>query len=148
MSVSFLYHFPSLLLTLREPRQEKVENPCKFDGCGCLFTSLTSLNRHKIANGHSKRDENRRHPSINTKKKTAIKQRLSVSQLLNTGELAGSSSDDQLDKCDASTCIIKTNRSKMHTVDCIQCDICKKWLHTFCIGIKASLEEYFCKLCA
>ena len=33
-------------------------------------------------------------------------------------------------------------------VDCVQCDVWEEWLHTFCIGIKASLEEYIRKLCA
>ena len=33
-------------------------------------------------------------------------------------------------------------------VDCVQCEVCKEWLHTFCIGIEASLEEHMCKYCA
>ena len=137
-----------MLLTFRQPRQNifKVEYSCKIDGCSRLFARLTSWNRHKRTDGHSKRDENRRHPSRNTKK-SAKKQIFSVSQLVNTGDSADSSGDDQVDVCDASLCIFKNDISKTRMVNWVQCDVCEEWLHTFCIGIEASIEEYICKFC-
>ena len=108
---------------------------------------MTSLNKNKRTDAHSKRDENWRHPSTNTKKSDK-KQRFIVSQQLNTGDLADSSGDDQVDECDASPCIIKNDRSKTRIVDWVQYDVCEEWLHTFCIGTEPSLEENICKFCA
>ena len=144
----YICFFISYFLQTARGGKEKVEYSCKFDGCGRVFTSLTSLNRHKRTDGHSKRDINRRNPVKKTQKKKGKKQRFSVSQLINNENSADSSSDDQVDECDASPCVIENDKSKAGMVDWVQCEVCEKWLHTFCIGIEASLEDYICKLCA
>ena len=51
--------------------------------------------------------------------------------------------------CDAHRCRI--NRFKGSEVDWVQCDGCDRWIHLFCVGLKAGevkkMKEFYCEFC-
>ena len=147
------YHFKSKTAKARHisvfhRRQTKVapgltSYKCDVANCGGVFKSLSSLNRHKIKDGHTTR-KNRKEP---IGKKRTSKQPGSSSKRQRTLQdmLRNSMEEDQA--CAALECTI-TSYSSME-IDWIQCDRCDRWLHAICVGVKdpSEIDQYVCYSC-
>ena len=111
----------------------------KCNVCNESFTSLSSLNRHKKAKQHTKRENPA--PIRPSTKKTKKRQRTINAMLREQKEVESSSSEDEEGLCAATNCTVNNNRNNTGTIAWISCDICVRWFHNDCVLVGAAHTE-------
>lgn len=136
---------------------------CNVNGCGKVFSSLSTLNRHKSQVGHTARRMKPRidqepsarqsvaNYSLATKRKgkstgkVSRKRQRALQELLRNANERNC--DEREDPCGAIECIIA--RDKSDNLEWVQCDQYEAWIHTFCGRLEniSSNEMFICECC-
>lgn len=151
------YHFKSKtererhhsLFHRRQNVQQQRPRSFVCDVCEASFGSLSSLNRHKKEKKHTRRDQGKKRknaeaPSRKTKART-IQDMLRTIPMIESEDADNSEEED----CSAPECII--NKITGENINWVECEICSKWYHIYCVTKDESqteLEDFSCNYCS